>query len=454
MSRPNVVLCLCDQMRACSVGCYGDSAAKTPNIDRLAAEGVRLDLAFTNNPVCTPARSSLLTGQYCRTCTGMLGNVHENPPNPERIRLLEPTLAEVFRDAGYRTALIGKWHIDPRPELVGFDEAVYPMIEHRYYGQTYYERDREPFVVDEFGPAWELGRVDEFLGRSRPDPFFLFYNISPPHGPIGPDNIPRKYLDRYDRDRVPLRPNAWKDGQLSHSERWFKIYTIWDYFWRLWPVELGERESDTLPDGFDLRDLTACYYAAISCVDDCVGQLMALLEAHGLSEDTIVVFVSDHGDNLGSHGLFNKNSLIEEAIRIPLVFHYPSHLGRLENREQVAQIVDVMPTLLDLAGLESPAAVQGRDLVPVLRGQRPTLEDNVAYIETGPMLGLRTPTHLYGLKYDQDERRPMDENVWFYDLQADPYEMDNLTGRAQEETEQRLREMLLAWDASTPWLGG
>ena len=136
--KPNIVLCMCDQMRAFEVGCYGHPVVRTPNIDRLASRGTRFDLAVTNNPVCTPARASLLTGQYSRTCCGMLNNTHVNPPNPKRERMLEPTVAEVCRENGYRTALIGKWHMDPQPQLVGFDHAVYPRYEHKYYEQTYY----------------------------------------------------------------------------------------------------------------------------------------------------------------------------------------------------------------------------------------------------------------------------------------------------------------------------
>jgi arylsulfatase A-like enzyme len=98
-SAPNIVICQCDQLRACSIGCYGDDDARTPHIDRLAGSGLRFETAITNNPVCTPARSCLLSGQYSRTCTGMLGNVHQDPPNPERVRLLAPTLAEVLRPA-------------------------------------------------------------------------------------------------------------------------------------------------------------------------------------------------------------------------------------------------------------------------------------------------------------------------------------------------------------------
>ena len=139
MSKPNVVLCQCDQMRAFAVGCYGNSFVNTPYIDRLASQGVRFDLAVTNNPVCTPARACLLSGQYSRTCAGTSDNVFIDPPKPQRTRLRDTTVAEAFQQAGYNTALIGKWHTWGHPNLVGFEESVFPCTPHRHYGQRYFE---------------------------------------------------------------------------------------------------------------------------------------------------------------------------------------------------------------------------------------------------------------------------------------------------------------------------
>jgi len=151
--RPNIILCLCDQMRAQAVGCYGNDLVRTPNLDRLATAGVRFETAVSNAPLCTPARSAILAGQYARTCTGMLNNTTEDPPPPRRIRLTDPTLAEILRDGGYRTELIGKWHIDPPPEHVGFDHAVFPQIPHHHYGQRYFETGRDEFTVNDFTPV-------------------------------------------------------------------------------------------------------------------------------------------------------------------------------------------------------------------------------------------------------------------------------------------------------------
>ncbi|HUW31975.1 MAG TPA: sulfatase-like hydrolase/transferase [Planctomycetota bacterium] len=469
MSKPNVVVILCDQLRAFEVGCYGNAVVRTPNIDKLAAEGVRFDVAVTNNPVCTPARSCLITGQHSRTCTGEVGNVADDPAASERLRLRDTTLAEALKAHGYATAAIGKWHIHPRPEIVGFDHAYYPLVIHRYMHQRYWQGTALGSPVDEFAAEHEINKVEHWVAAHRTKPFFLFYSISQPHEPIGWDDMPERYLTMYRKEDMPLRPNVWQDGKMAHSEHWFKVYTIWDYFWRKggpcwgwvpegYPTDLSELETDRLPEGFDLRDLTALYYGATTCVDDYVGRMMQILRDNRLLDNTVVVFTSDHGDNLGSHQLFNKDCLFEESIRIPLVVWYPASIAPQSNAAQIAQLIDLMPTVLDLCGIEAPPSVQGRSLGPVLRRQCSELPDNVAFIETDqfffkrPCIGIRTPTHLYGLRLD--EKWDGIEDEWgFYDVARDPCQFENLAGTAkQEATREQLHRRLTEWNASTPWL--
>lgn len=442
---PNIVLVTCDQLRSFDVGCYGSTQVRTPNIDRLAGSGIRFETAVTSNPVCTPARSCWLTGQYSRTCTGMLGNVHENPPNPRRDRLRDPTLPELLREHGYRTALVGKWHVDPQPQLVGFDTALYPRVEHRNYGQTVFDQNASSRVVDGFLEDDFAEAVDAFLAKHREGPFFLNYNISPPHPPIGPGQLPERYTTLYAPEAISLRPNTVVEGTPPHDPVfWCKVYRSADFFWDWLAKRPVKPEDDVLPEGFGLRELTALYYGAVTCVDDYVGRLLAALERHGLRDNTIVLFASDHGDNLGSHGLFNKNALIEESIRIPLVISGP--VAAPSVRPGVASLVDVAPTLLDAAGITPPDHMQGRSL----------LRDggsDAAFIETGPAIGIRTPSHLYGLNYDEARRSVVDEGHVLYDLERDPYELENLAGMpAHAETEALLRERLLAWDRDTLWM--
>ena len=152
--RPNIIICICDQLRAFEVGCYGNQVIHTPNIDRLARNGVRFEHAVSTDPVCMPARSSLISGQYARTCMGALGNAsvpdeHSRPivaswPLQDRVHLPDSTIAEQFKDAGYDTALIGKWHIHPAPEIVGFDYSLHPRVNHRHTGQDFVENGGPP----------------------------------------------------------------------------------------------------------------------------------------------------------------------------------------------------------------------------------------------------------------------------------------------------------------------
>lgn len=447
--RPNIIVCLCDQLRAFEVGCYGNDIIRTPHIDRLAKEGVRFDLAISNNPVCMPARSALLTGQHSRTCMGFLTNYNDDDGLPEypaqtRDWLRDTTLPEAFKAQGYETALFGKWHIQPAPHLVGFDYALFPRVHHRHTGQTFIENTGLGDVVEGFSVDYEAEQVGEYLARDHADPFFMFYNISPPHMPL--DDAPEKYLTMYSPDEIPLRPNTLIDGALPWDENWFKIY-LWDFLY----YQEHLPHTSTLPEGFDLRHLTALYYGLTTWVDDTLGRLMANLEAHGLAEDTIVVFASDHGDNLGSHHQFNKGLLIEESIRVPLIFW--GGLSPQVNRSQVAQLIDIMPTLLDFCGAEIPASVQGRALGPILRGEAEALVENSAFIEThAGAIGLRTPTHLYGMQLEEDLRTISDEGQCFYDLAADPYEQQNLAGHTESTLEIELAQRLTEWNAQTPWL--
>lgn len=447
--RPNVVVCLCDQLRAMDIACYGSSFVKTPNIDALSKQGVRFEIACSNNPVCTPGRSMLLSGMYCRSCIGMLGNVGE--PVPERNVFPGPTLAEAFKSAGYRTGLIGKWHIDPHPSLVGFDSAFFPHHSHRYTGQTYFDDEGRSQVIDGFCHEAEQDELWRFLGKEQGEPFFLYYNISQPHMPL--DDMPEQYKRMYRPEDVPLRPNVFKDGKPAYSEKWFSIY-LWDYLFYQEHLSYTEK----LPDGFDLRHLTALYYGSIAWADDQLGELMRRLAAAGMDDNTIVIFTSDHGDNLGSHQLFNKDQLYEESIRIPMIYRWPSGLTPRKIDTQVMSLVDVMPTTLSLAGVDIPKSVQGTDLSQVVTGKETSTGENAAFIETmGGDVGVRTLTHLYGVKKAKEPTKSRTTHVtndrfMFFDVATDPLQANNMASSDSDPDAKALRERVQKWDRETQWL--
>jgi arylsulfatase A-like enzyme len=465
----NIVVCTCDQLRAFETGCYGNAAIRTPNLDRLASQGVRFETAVSNNPVCMAARSALLSGQHSRTCNGHLGNDYVStggkgwstlePEFPERQRgahLPGTTLPEALGQAGYHCATVGKWHIRPAPEAVGFHHSVLPLNNHRHTGQRFSVDGAEPIPVEGFSVDHEIETVENFLAdrRNNDKPFFLYYNIMPPHMPLG--DMPSRYLDMYPPDQLPLRPNVEINDNLPVSDEWFKVY-LWDYAY------YHHREPHTLdlPADFDIRALTALYYGAVTWVDDMAGRLLAALEDNGLDRDTIVVFTSDHGDQLGSHHRWNKGTLLEESIRVPLLWRCPDRWPSAVNHQQVASLIDIMPTVLDACGLEVPACVQGQSLLPLLNGQRTSLERAWSFIETNAdetedglaTIGIRTASHLYGMRLDPQSHNLVDTEFCFYDLERDPYELDNLAGTAHTlGIGKELKRRLLNWHQRIPWL--
>jgi arylsulfatase A-like enzyme len=454
--KPNVIFCVCDELRAFDVGCYGNSIIRTPNIDRLAATGVRFETVCSNNPVCTPARSILLTGQYSRTCNGATGNVGD-PAGPRR-HLAGTTIAEAMRSAGYDTAAIGKWHMQPSPGDVGFDRYVYPSFSHKHRGRTYFDQSDKPFETDGWTWDFDMNLARSYLAnRAGADkPFFLYFNIEPPHMPLA--DAPEHYTKMYDPEQMVLRPNTIVDGKRVYDEHWFNIYR-WDYqYYREklpWTMEM--------PAGFDLPTLTAMYYGLITLVDDQIGKLVSALTRFGLLDDTLLIFTSDHGDNLGSHGKFSKQQLYEESIRVPMVFNWPAGLKTpIASTAQVAGLVDLVPTALALADVPIPTTVQGTDLSAVVRGERDTAGENVAFIETsGDDIGIRTLDHLVGVRfagsfgggYNPEKDRIVDDRHMFYDLRTDPYELKNRgPTSADDPIAAPLRDRLLRWHRGTPWL--
>ncbi|MGH7144793.1 MAG: sulfatase-like hydrolase/transferase [Planctomycetota bacterium] len=454
--QPNIILCVCDELRAFEVACYGHPTIRTPNIDRLAASGVRFATAVSNNPVCLPARSILMSGQYSRTCCGRLGNnthrtttgrsIFAQWPVAEWRQVRQPTLAHRLRGAGYRTATIGKWHIEAWPDELGFDHYVIPAIQHAHTAQWFCENGGPVFSPPGYSVDYEIARVEGYLTDRAQDggPFLLYYNISPPHMPVA--DGPEHYLRMYSREEVRVRPNVAED-RIPHLEASLKTY-LWDY--RHYRDDLPYTRH--LPAGCDLRQVHAMYMGMTTWVDDTVGRLLAALQRSGLAENTIVVFTSDHGENMGSHGRMGKSTLNEESIRIPLCVSGPS-IARGHVSTRIASLVDLAPTLLTCAGQPTPAHMAGRDLGPALRAEPCPGSETFALIETaGDGCGIRTATHLLGLPWSDTPRQLGPQPQYFYDLTQDPYELDN---RAAAEADSALARELIArvqaWHAQTPW---
>ena len=458
-SHPNIIICMCDQLRAFEVHCYGNEVIQTPNIDRLATEGVRFDIAVTNNPVCMPARSIVLTGQYSRTCCGNVNNFVALSPDggwimPEyprrgRPHLKDPTLPEILHANGFYTAAIGKWHIHSWPHDIGFDYYLIPRVYHVYVGQKFTENGGPEFIPEGFTVDFEAEKVGEFLQlqKDSDQPFFLYYNISPPHLPYF--DIPNRYQTMYKPEDMPIRENAFIDGKMPYDMRVFKSY-VYDRKY----YDFGLPFTEEISDDFDLRHLYALYYGSITWVDDTIGKLLKNIESAGLEEDTIVIFTSDHGDILGSHGRWQKGRVYQEATKIPLVWRVPGTEKGKVVKKQVGSLIDIMPTLLDLLGIEIPGHIQGQSFASIIQAKSKKLQQNYTFIESAIHgVAIRTPRYIFGKRLNYDNRQLNDERTLFFDIEKDPFELENLAESVQhKDLRNELEELLERWNAETPWM--
>lgn len=412
--RPNIVLILPDQLRGQALGCMGDPDVRTPHLDRLAGEGILFRNTFANTPVCCPARAILLTGQYPHK-NGMIAN-------DLRLRESAVTLPEILAAAGYRTGFVGKWHLDggprlpgfipPGPRRQGFEFWAANECSHTHFAPVYFRDPPEPIRESRFEPEVWTGRAIEFLREARGGPFFLEVAMGPPHDPYG---APAPYMERYDPARIAVRPN-WVEGVAG----------------------AGRKEL-------------AAYAAAITAVDEQVGRLLQALRDLKLEEDTIVLFTSDHGDMLGSHGQRLKRKPWEESIRVPGILRYPRRVKAGRRLDALLSHVDVAPTLLALCGIAVPPAMQGSDLSPVVLGQADQGPDSVYFQIFVPFAGDGTPHPWRGVRTADAMYARARSGPWvLYDLAHDPYEQTNLAADpAHAALRARMDGKLAGWMTRT-----
>jgi len=407
-SSPNILFIVTDQQRWDTLGCYGNDIVETPNLDALAEDGVLFEDTHCTHPLCTPSRASLLTGRYPST-HGLWRN---GVPLDED----ETTVADVLGENEYDTGLVGKAHFSPYhsddperfPESVrpapddpaedwefwrefegpyyGFDHLEISIghgdygINGGHYGLWLHENHRDEahlfdqeHALEDSDPAypswksatpvelhsttWVADRSIEYIeDHSDGEPFFLWAGIPDPHPPFDP---PAPYCDMYDPEEVPLpvdrEGTVWEDVDLP---RYVEHYYL-------------EREKVPDPSVEKIREIVAHYYGMVSLIDDAVGRMLAALEREGIADETLVVFTSDHGEWLGDHGLWTKGAVHTRGVtQVPMMFRWPG-VGQSGRRvSSVASQIDLVPTLVDAAGVEIPYGAQGTSLRPVLTGER------------------------------------------------------------------------------------
>lgn len=460
----NILFILADQLTPLIMGAYGNQAVKTPNLDRLSADGVRFDAAYSPSPLCAPARVAIMTGRHCSS----VGAWDNSSLFPADI----PTFAHYLTNVGYECVASGKMHFVGPDQLHGFNRRLTTNIYPADFSWTR-SRDWEGKPVsfpDRLGPAYVAGDENnpqgmgprrwnwhleydarthaqalEFLRRHRRDdwyggaakatdstpgngrPFLLKVSYHHPHQPF---QVPRKFWDLYEDVDIPL-PEIPDDieARWSQLDRWLHS-----------SHGLDKRD---VTDPENLRLMQRSYYGLVSFIDHLVGELLDELEDQGLAESTVVVFASDHGDMLGARGMIQKRCFYEQSARVPLIFRFPDGRGAGSVAKEPVSLIDLLPTFTEIAGYPSDLlhAHDGVSLFPYIDGNPDPAR--IAFCEQhgdgvyGPCFMARQGrfkyTHVHG-------HAPQ-----LFDLEQDPGEWSNLAGCADSsEVESRLREAILA----------
>ena len=461
VQRPNIVFIMSDDHAAHAISAYGSRVNSTPNIDRLAKEGMLLGNVFATNSICTPSRATILTGQYSHVNGVTVFNRFDSS------RL---TVARLLQQGGYYTGMIGKWHLGSDP--VGFDKWAILPGQGVYMNPIFYTATSETTYTGRYATdvITDLG-IDFIRTRPRGKPFFLMLHHKAPHRPWEPDAAHRApFVDRW----IPEPSTFWDNYQTrtdalhENEQRVAKDMTRRDLKLVPPPSLTGDSlakwlatkpETVTTTWGGTTVMLTGealarwkyqrymqDYVATVQSVDDNVGRVLDYLDRNGLARNTIVIYTSDQGFFLGDHGLFDKRFMYEESLRMPFLIRWPAVIKPGSRSDAMALNVDFAETFLEAAGLSVPNTMQGRSLMPVLRGRVPADWRTSMYYRyyhdpgdhnTRAHYGVRTRTHklIYFWKKDQWE---------LYDLVNDPLEMNNIYGQpGQEKVTATLKAELL-----------
>jgi arylsulfatase A-like enzyme len=432
--KPNILLIMSDQHRGDCLGIEHHPVVQTPNLDALAASGVLFSHCYSTCPVCVPARRSLLSGQYPGT-----HGARDNTVAPWQE---SATLPGILREAGYQTFLVGRsMHQFPHHKRFGFDHMVanddyadwlkenVPYIRcprpkgpdphsSLYYSSGVMHNDwtARPWHLDEslHHTNWTVNEALRFLEKRDPScPFFLVVSFLAPHPPLIP---PAFYLERYLRQELPEpRIGSWAEAPPDRG------------------VGLDVSDPRVHLAGEALRSCHAGYYGLINHIDDQIRRLVNPVDGIDTmtGEETVILYTSDHGEMLGDHYLWRKSLPYEGSAHIPLFIRTPRKfgLGRGQVADQAVSLEDIMPTLLDLVGLDSPESVEGKSLLPLLQESRPDWDRPAIHIEIAH--------HFHALTDGREKYicSLIDQREQFFDLVRDPRECHNLawedTGRQQ-----------------------
>ena len=434
----NFVIIMTDTQNKDQVGAYGHPAVDTPNLDRLAADGTRFERAYTTCPLCTPARGGLFTGLHPQLNGAWCNNIA-----PHRH---VPLMGTIFRHYGLRAAYTGKWHLDGTAYFGdgqpggGFEpdwwydgkryaDEIGPEMFRKYRTCGTADELREAgFTEDNIWGHRVADRAIDFLGRAGDEPFVLVCSFDEPHGPFV---APPEYWEKSSPEDFPRRPNF--NAPLDGKPELQKVHR----------KQKGERTWEEVASSAHARRWFGCN----SYIDREIGRVIdAVDQSH--SDDTAIFYTSDHGDQFGSHGLYSKGPMMyEETCNIPFIARTPGGPKGVASHSLVSH-VDLLPTMLDMAGIERPEALNGTSFRPVLNDPTAQVRDHalinyhrfaINHDDWGEFYPIRCVTngrHKLAINlFDSDE---------FYDLREDPYEMTNrISDPACAETRDHLHDQLL-----------
>jgi len=456
-ARPNIVFIMADDHTTQAFRSYGSrlaDVAPTHNIERLAREGARLTRVYATNAICTPSRASILTGQYSHR--------HGVYTLRDTLAPEHPNVAKALQEAGYQTALVGKWHLKSAP--TGFDDWTVLPQQGRFFDPAFREKGRDTLVTYEGYSADVIGDLSLQWLRDDRDPerpFVLMTHLKASHEPF---RAPERYDALYADVMLPEPPSLWEDkSHRSPGSRPFG-YTIetmgerfvdrgqWDpQYAALDEMAPRERRRSSY------QAVVKQYLRSVAAVDENVGRLLDYLDEAGLRENTVVIYTSDQGYFLGEHNYIDKRWMYEESIRMPFLIRHPGEIEPGTVVDDIVLNVDFAPLMLDYAEVDVPAYMQGRSFRATLYGETPPGWREAMYYRYWMHAdGARRPAHygirterfklifFYGLPLGHTDHAPTPAGWELYDLDKDPFELDNVyNDPIYADTIARLKDELL-----------
>ena len=470
IGRPNIIFIMTDDHTKQAMGCYESQINQTPNIDRLAKEGIRFDKSFVTNSICAPSRAVALTGKYSH-----INGVKDNRNIFDGGQM---TFIKLLQKAGYQTALVGKWHLKSTP--TGFDYWKILPGQGDYYNPQFIEMGdtlKHIGYVTNLITDFAIQTLDSF---DKETPFCLLYFHKAPHRNWMPDTkhltmydgvdipLPKTFFDDYKTRSAAAREqdmeiinlynsmdmkihSSGKTNEYSGGNKSFDAQKAWELVYnsmtdeqrKAWDAAYEPKNRAFLEANFSGVELAKWkyqryikdYLRCVASVDENIGRLLDYLEQKGLVENTIVIYTSDQGFYLGEHGWYDKRFMYEESLGMPLLIRYPKEIRAGTVSNDMVLNLDICPTILDYAGVAIPDDIQGESLGPLLRGERPKQWRQAIYYHyyeyphgwhnVKKHYGIRTKKYKLIRFYGDIDAKEL------YDLENDPHELNNVYGREE-----------------------